>query len=88
MRRERYRKWMKWKERQGWNSEKISGIFLRKFVEKQKRERRDASIFGFLRVASNFRLPREKDKHKSSWTGLVRILLQYETQKHACLPNT
>ena len=57
MPRERYRKWMKLKERQGWDSGKISGIFSRKYVEKQKRERRVASIFGFLRVASNFRLP-------------------------------
>ena len=57
MPRERYRKWMKLKERRGWDSGKISGIFSRKYVEEQKRERRVASILGFLRVASNFRLP-------------------------------
>ena len=57
MPRERYRKWMKLKEIQGWDSGKISGIFSRKYVEEQKRERRVALIFGFLRVGSNFRLP-------------------------------
>ena len=66
MQRERYRKWMEWKERQGWDSGKILGIFSRKYVEEQKRERRVASIFGFLRLASNFKLLRENEKHKSS----------------------
>ena len=49
MQREKYKKWMKWKERQGWDSEKISEIFSRKCVEEQKMERRVASIFGLLR---------------------------------------
>ena len=44
-------------------------------MEEQKRERRVASIFGFMRVVSNFRLPRENEKRKSSWTGLVHVLL-------------
>ena len=35
-------------------------------MEEKKRERR---------VTSNFRLSRENEKHKSSWTGLVHILL-------------
>ena len=44
-------------------------------MEEQKRERRVASIFGFMRVVSNFRLARENEKRKSSWTGLVQVLL-------------
>ena len=44
-------------------------------MEEQKRERRVASIFGSLRVAANSRLSRENEKRKSSWTGLVHILL-------------
>ena len=72
---ERYRTWMKWKERQGWDFGKILGIFSRKYIEEQKRERRVASIFGSLRVPANFRLSRENEKRKSSWTGLAHILL-------------